>query len=398
MAKSPLFKTYGRRQQRKAAAEFRRTEIGQAAIRVLRGITSPPRKKRTAGYRQAAKPASRGDVLGAIEKFAGDQLRAEIRRMGVGPVFSAIEKYARGGNVERQVISALIGALGPVGTMVEKIIASGVGQTGKRRAGDAMSGELQAAAELLRSFGFGVIPPLSGADEPQAVEAMIRELEKRGYEVTKRRPARQQPDLQETDEAREARPGAVDTISGKPLVTKRGKPRKVVDLPMEGRQRRVRTDDPLVTGEMIGVSSSNVHSIGYDFDAARLKVRFLAAEGGPGPLYFYQNVPPEIFQSFRTAASKGGFVWDRLRIRGTVSGHRYDYSLAGITAGYVPRKATLIGGEEWYIQRRVKAGGAWYESQRGDEMVSDAMARFRGRGGRPDRGAPDRGSPDRGRP
>jgi hypothetical protein len=37
----------------------------------------------------------------------------------------------------------------------------------------------------------------------------------------------------------------------------------------------------------------------------------------------------------------GSWVWDALRIRGTVSGHQKDYELVGIMGNYVPRKATV---------------------------------------------------------
>ena len=68
---------------------------------------------------------------------------------------------------------------------------------------------------------------------------------------------------------------------------------------------------------------------------------------GPGPLYRYDGVSPDAFLSMLTAGSKGTWIWDNLRIRGTVSGHQKDYSLVGIMPtpeypeGYVPRKATV---------------------------------------------------------
>ena len=52
-------------------------------------------------------------------------------------------------------------------------------------------------------------------------------------------------------------------------------------------------------------NSSNVHSVGYDYESAYLYVRFLgyvrgtrgpdghALRGGPGSLYRYSNVTPE---------------------------------------------------------------------------------------------------------
>jgi hypothetical protein len=72
----------------------------------------------------------------------------------------------------------------------------------------------------------------------------------------------------------------------------------------------------------------------------------------PGPTYAYFAVPPAVFTRMQSAASKGTFVWDELRIRGTVYGHRYNYSLVvgqltesatGAPGQYIPRKATKRG-------------------------------------------------------
>lgn len=93
------------------------------------------------------------------------------------------------------------------------------------------------------------------------------------------------------------------------------------------------------------VDSSNVHSIGYDEDSRTLFVRYLGgpsdSRAGPGALYEYFDVPASLWHSFQSASSKGKWVWDNLRIRGTVSGHRYNYDLTGITGGYVPRRAQV---------------------------------------------------------
>jgi hypothetical protein len=79
-----------------------------------------------------------------------------------------------------------------------------------------------------------------------------------------------------------------------------------------------------------------------------------------------------------------------LRIRGTVSGHQKRYSLAAINStGYVPRQATRLGNEEWYLQRTVTGqNGKTYRSELQNQMVR----RF------PDRGTPNRGGPNRGTP
>lgn len=120
-------------------------------------------------------------------------------------------------------------------------------------------------------------------------------------------------------------------------------------------------DDPIYRGEMIKVQSSNVHSIGYQYNDASpskgtLLVRYLQGTKQSkyaGPLYEYYDVHPAVFDSMRKASSKGKFVWDRLRVRGTVSGHRKQYKLAGISRGYVPRQAKRYGDNEYFVTRSV---------------------------------------------
>lgn len=129
-----------------------------------------------------------------------------------------------------------------------------------------------------------------------------------------------------------------------------------------------------VAFEMVRVVSSNVHSIGYDDSSGTLAVRYLAPElnktggrvkvGGktnsPGPLYHYFDVPPKLWKSFETASSKGKWVWDHLRVRGTIAGHQYDYRLVSGTVGgsgfrqtYIPRRAS---GKGFISRTRFQAG------------------------------------------
>lgn len=180
-----------------------------------------------------------------------------------------------------------------------------------------------------------------------------------------------------------------------------------------GRIFKAAPDDPLLTGEMVPVTSSNVHSIGYDFNRdaptkGTLKVRFLQSDRKsgskakvPGPLYQYFDVHPFIFMAMRDAASKGKFVWDKLRIRGTVSGHRYNYRLAGIAQGYVPRQASLRSqAQEWFVQRSIRVGGQVLRSQLPTQLVRTLDARKHHEiliSGAPYRGSPVRGQPFRGR-
>lgn len=144
-------------------------------------------------------------------------------------------------------------------------------------------------------------------------------------------------------------------------------------------------DDPIYRGEMMSVSSSNVHSIGYQYNDASpskgtllVRYRQKRADGssGPGPPYEYYGVHPAVFDTFRRAASKGRFVWDRLRVRGTLSGHRYQYKLVGFVNGYVPRQAVRYGNNEYFVQRQVTAINSrtgekrTFQSSRPDRLAS----------------------------
>lgn len=95
------------------------------------------------------------------------------------------------------------------------------------------------------------------------------------------------------------------------------------------------------------VESSNVHSFAWQGPPATgsLMVRFKNKAGGAGPMYRYHGTPHALYDGMAKAASKGKFVWDSLRMRGTVSGHQFPYSLVhtGDTK-YVPRQAGLRRG------------------------------------------------------
>jgi hypothetical protein len=132
-----------------------------------------------------------------------------------------------------------------------------------------------------------------------------------------------------------------------------------VPVNVDGQWITFPANHPIVTAEMVPVDSSNIYSIGYDNDSHTLMVRFVGRHGHkdnsrrPGSIYAYFHVPARRFLQFLDASSKGKWLWDNVRIRGTISGHRYDYALVGIEAGYVPRKATLTPLGEAYIQRQV---------------------------------------------
>jgi hypothetical protein len=132
--------------------------------------------------------------------------------------------------------------------------------------------------------------------------------------------------------------------------------------------------------EILTPQSSNVFSFSYDPEGSILYVTFKGVtvnhqkvsvqagrQGGRahlhgklgqtvsgrtnsrGSMYAYLDVPARVFERMKRAVSKGKFVWDELRVRGTVYGHQYRYMLvqaqANVSQGhaYVPRRATKQG-------------------------------------------------------
>jgi len=72
------------------------------------------------------------------------------------------------------------------------------------------------------------------------------------------------------------------------------------------------------------VSSSNVVAILYEADDERLLIEYGKA-GKPSSFYAYQPVPLAMAMSLYDAPSKGTWVWDNLRLRGTVFGYKVPY-------------------------------------------------------------------------
>jgi hypothetical protein len=93
----------------------------------------------------------------------------------------------------------------------------------------------------------------------------------------------------------------------------------------------------LAMGERIYVNSSNVAWIQY----------LAAFEGTPehlyvgyldGSAYGYSEITPEMAIAFLNAPSKGKWVWDNLRIRGTVFGWQKPYAFLNAASGEATRK------------------------------------------------------------
>jgi len=302
------------------------------------------------------------DLLGVVSDVSGlgDLVNPVLREI------RSIERYSR--LDYSRYLRAFLRQLGPAGRLLD-FLARGMTKRGKT---DAIS----AAIELLRAFGFEVLPkpglPLSPTELRRAVEA-----------------ARQFLLWAESQEPIRERVPVYPTRTIQERLKEQGEKRTFADyilVPFGRGARRVPATHPLVTGEMVQVDSTNVHSIGYDLDTGILYVRFWHKRVRerrvyyvPGALYGYRGVTPEEFEDFLRAQSKGEWVWDHLRVRGTVSGHQKDYFLAGISGGYVPRKATMQvitdpeTGErrlaEVFMPRTVLLGGRFIESLKPMEVV-----------------------------
>lgn len=177
-----------------------------------------------------------------------------------------------------------------------------------------------------------------------------------------------------------------------------------------GYHRTLNPSDPVLTGEMRRVESSNVYSIGFDFNfdlplKSKLIIRYKQKNRKTGsgqvggPTYEYLSVHPDWFTDLVQAGSKGKWVWDQLRIRGSVAGHQYPYNLIRAAQGYLPRRAMVRKGIQRLVQRERL-------TERGDMLRSplpnQTLGRYSPSAHRPnvgnmDRGRLERGTPNRGR-
>jgi len=204
-------------------------------------------------------------------------------------------------------------------------------------------------------------------------------------------------------QTRKVQPDKPDTYYGMRLVDS-----NTVEIKTSNFRSRYDIDDPEITGKMVSVTSSNVHSIGFQMNlknplASTLLVRYLQSASGnskskvAGPMYGYSNVHPKLFRQFIIANSKGKFVWDELRIRGIVAGAQYKYTLLQVTGGNVPRRALLVNGIQ-YLKRRVKQSADGKKTVR-SKLGHERLGPYRPTSNRPNRGNPDIGNhrPNRGR-
>lgn len=361
---SPLFQ--------RAWAALQKSSRDEATIRQLGRTLTSLRGKSTTIMRQAK------------------QLMVETSGSSERERYSKVSDFVR-----EHIIAEVLRQLGPIGSVFNALI-----RPNGRSLADQVSDEVQAAMSLLTHF---------------------QEVER-----TSNRPSwlPRRPIAQPMEDGRGGGGSQPPTRTGSsaPQPPRSNSPAGSVSMQVMGRRYQFSEDDPIVTGAMIPVISSNVHSIGYDWNENQpnkgtLKVRFLESKGRksatrvPGPLYGYFGVHPEVFMAFQQAASKGRFVWDRLRIRGTVTGHRFHYELEDLgdtmvspgklgRSTYVPRKATRLGPNEHFLRREFtdQRTGRTHTSQLEDEFVQRIGVNRHGpQGFVPNRGTPNRGTPNRGR-
>lgn len=365
--------------RRQARANFRKTEFGKLVSElssVRRGAVSSTKA------RSIQRRLSRMHRLGL-----GDV----VRKTEVGQMASQVARYARGGGGQA-VLDYVFKSLGPLGGILRGLIRPGGQAVG------SVQDELDAAQQLLQAFGYNVQSP--GATGRPAKRQSRKDwaqnfLENLGFTVI--------PPEEEEEEAEEPtfEPPRGSKPDRQPKQSQSGK----IEVRIGGRKRQYDPNDPVLTGEMLRVESSNVWAIGYIFNHSNpmkgdLRVQYGQKRGkggslSAGPVYEYHSIHPDVFVAFQKARSKGEWVWDRLRIRGTVSGHTVPYDLVGIADGYVPRKASRFGPNEYFVKREVSVGGQKIESQLEDRFVGRAQPQ-RPSMGIPNRGVPNRGAPNRG--
>lgn len=318
-------------------------------------------------------------VLGAIRKFGPtpQALRGMIG-MRFSGVAWAIERYARREDDLGQLVRAWLESLGPAGQLLLALFGPG----GSWMEPNKYTWVLQGAIRFLQAYGYEVLPSPKGLSKSSPLYERARRAAWEFLRQTEgvKPPTGLGPEGPEVfSEALETPPPPGPQPAGPALV----------DMGPEEGIRQLSPEHPIQTGKFQEVSSSNVHSIAYDAQEGTLFVRFWAKKWdkeagdfiktGPGPIYAYYFVPPQMFLDLLDAGSKGEWIWDNLRIRGTVSGHRFDYRLVAIAGQYVPRKATFMPLEpgQWtgqyaevFTPRLVQLpSGQWIRSLRPLETV-----------------------------
>lgn len=281
-------------------------------------------------------------------------------------ILEAVARFSRGGRggLSSAIARMIGGAFGPAGELVGRVADV---MSGNRRLSQK---DIQEAVKLLNEFGYEITPrgPATGA--PPVSRSPVGMPPRRvGQPKTVpmvRQPGQQPPPLPSQRQQGQRSPLQQQVGQRRPG---QGPP------PLWGPETNIDTRRvvPRFANEEIETpESSNVFSFAFDADVGQLYVTYKAAgpltneRSGPtqrspsgyrkrphvrGPTYAYggagRPIPDSLYRALKSDHSKGEFIWEHLRVRGSIHGHRYPYML---TSGelrdgsiYVPRKATARG-------------------------------------------------------
>ena len=400
---------------------------------LLRNNRLFPNSNRTARARENAQQAT--ELLKQMQ-FAlqnphsrtAEQLQGQARRLasalrgtgGLLPVESQLVRMAE--SVERlarehqqSLVSQVLNALGTPGQLIQSWLR---GRDGSQSL-QPIATQIQQALNMLNQFA----PSL--ADEPVSPEqAGGRRVEDwfQGADVPDLPQLQpRQPNPPRTSSSPPGRGGPNGSNSGgsnrlPPATDYALGPHPNVRILSDGRweirgpgyHRVLLPDDSALTGMMVRVTSSNVYAIGFEFNfdyplKSKLIVRYKQKDrrggGGSvgGPTYEYFGIHPDWFEDLREAGSRGRWIWDHLRIRGTVAGHQVQYSLMRAAQGYLPRRAMVHRGMQRFIKRERTA---LYSDGRTEILRSPlpnaVVGRYSPTAHRPNVGNMDRGRLERG--
>src|SRR5688572_17746629 len=294
-----LFREFDRFQREQARRAFQSSDAFKLVKEVRHAMNTPRRVTASASqFADMIQRYSRHGISGGLFKGAS--------RIPFGDMVREVIQYQASGGESARLIGQLLGAMGPLGRFLKGLI-----KPGSRIRSSGLEGEIEAAVRLLQAFAPDKLTPDLRTFAPGqlagSLEASIARLEAEGYEVTgpglprplshapatlfprlprvkpqkpvfvptkpgttpgrirptpmpPRRPA---PDDPLTTEEQPFLPGGV------PKTTQTG---DRIQVELDG--RRFGANHPVVTKEMVPVQSSNVHSIGYDYDAQTMYVRY----------------------------------------------------------------------------------------------------------------------------
>lgn len=333
-----------RMSRREIEQALRQTTVGQAALQVAH-----PWKTVLSSLRQTAVGQALFEIRDAEERGIAGELLKLASETQTGRAVMDVARYAKGG-----FLSTILKELGPIGQVIDFVRGL------RSNTGDATGKQIADAIDLLKAHGYQILPP--GPSRGSGTGSPPPSAPRHGGFDIGQEPPESGGGLHGIARAGTGGPGLpIGTFPGGLYV------------PME-----------IVPG------SSNVYAIGYTEDTLTMRVEYLAptinadalrgrghrgtnrvrgrlhktilrARHGPGPLYDYHGVPRGVFTNIRMSASKGTAIWDNLRVRGTVYGHKYDYELVAgskaLVLSVAPHGPPQRVGNVTYIPRKAVGPG-----------------------------------------